>query len=64
MGLSTAAGLTGIAAGVLGTAATWVASNGPRVAVWGSCAGTAPGWGLRGTGPFFFWGGGAALLGL
>jgi hypothetical protein len=55
-------GLTDISAGVLGTAATWVASSGARVAVWESCTDTAPGSGLWGTGPCFF-GGQAALPG-
>jgi hypothetical protein len=51
VGLATVGGLAEIAAGVLGTAATWVASTGAGVAVWGQ----ARGWGG---------GGGAALLGL
>jgi hypothetical protein len=61
--------LTEIAAGVMGMAATWVASTGARVAVsswccvWESGADTAPGRGLWEAGPWFL-GGQAALLGL
>jgi hypothetical protein len=61
VGLATAGGLAKIAAGVLGTAATWVASTGSRAAgreaqaprLVGACEGQARGFGAR-----------AALLGL
>jgi hypothetical protein len=56
VGLATAGGLAEIAAGVLGTAATWVASTGSRAAgrgaqtprLAGACEGQARGWFLRG----------------
>jgi hypothetical protein len=38
VGLAAVGGLTEIPAGVLGTAATWVASTGAGVAVWGGGA--------------------------
>jgi hypothetical protein len=48
--------LAEIAAGVLGTAATWVASTGAGVAVWERrCADKATGWGLWGQARVF-WG--------
>jgi hypothetical protein len=62
VGLATAGGLAEIAAGVLGTAATWVASTGSRAAG-REAQNSALGRGLRGAGPWFF-GGRAALLGL
>jgi hypothetical protein len=58
VGLATAGGLVEIAAGVLGTAATWVASTGSRAA--GRGADSALGRDLREAGPCFG-GGGAAL---
>jgi hypothetical protein len=51
VGLATAGGLAEIAAGVLGTAATWVASTGQGG--WERGADSALGRGLREAGPWF-----------
>jgi hypothetical protein len=53
VGLATAGGLAEISAGVLGTAATWIASKGGRAAgreaqtprLFGACEGHSRGWG-------------------
>jgi hypothetical protein len=58
VGLATAGGLAEIAAGVLGTVATWVASTGSRAA--GREAQTPRG--LREVGPWFFLGGALRCL--
>jgi hypothetical protein len=59
VGLATVGGLAEIAAGVMGTAATWVASTGAGVAVWDSCAQTQHLAGACG-GQARGWGGGAS----
>jgi hypothetical protein len=63
VGPATAGGLAEIAAGVLGTVATWVASTGSRAAGREAQTPSALGRGLREAGPWLF-GGRAALLGL
>jgi hypothetical protein len=66
VGLATAGGLAEIAAAVLGTAATWVASTGSSsraAGSWERGADSALGRGLREAAPCFL-GGVLALLGL
>jgi hypothetical protein len=64
LGVEAAGGLAEIAAGVLGTAATWGAATGSRGAGRGAQPPRLVGACERPARGFFFWGGGAALLGL